>query len=44
MDVPPPYIYCEEQDIAELLLALHKRPSKVRRQKVGVLMAHMAEA
>lgn len=44
LDVPPPYMYCEEQDIADLLLALHKFPSKVRRQKVDVLMAHMAEA
>jgi transcriptional regulator with XRE-family HTH domain len=44
LDVPPPYMYCEEQDIAELLLALHKIPSKARKQKVGVLMAHMAEA
>jgi transcriptional regulator with XRE-family HTH domain len=44
LDVPPPYMYCEEQEIAELLLALHKIPNKVRRQKVGALMAHMAEA
>ena len=44
LEVPPPYMYCEEQDIADLLLALHKIPSKARKQKVGVLMAHMAEA
>ena len=44
LEVPPPYMYCEEQDIADLLLALHKIPSKVRKQKVGVLIAHMAEA
>jgi transcriptional regulator with XRE-family HTH domain len=44
LDVPPPYMYCEEQDIAELLLALHKIPSKGRRHKVGALMACMAEA
>jgi len=37
-------MYCEEQDIAELLLALHKIPSKLRKQKVGILMAHMADA
>ena len=37
LEVPPPYMYCEEQDIADLLLALHKIPSKVRKQKVGVL-------
>jgi hypothetical protein len=37
-------MYCEEQDIADLLLALHKIPSKARKHKVGALMAHMAEA
>lgn len=44
LEVPPPYMYCEEQDIADLLLALHKIPNKARKQKVGALMAHMAEA
>lgn len=44
LEVPPSYMYCEEQDIADLLLALHRIPSKARRQKVGALMAHMAEA
>jgi len=44
LDVPPPYMYCEEQDIAELLLALHKIPSKLRKQKMGALMALMADA
>lgn len=44
LEVPPPYMYCEDQDIADLLLALHKIPGKARKQKVGVLMAHMAEA
>lgn len=24
LDVPPPYMYCKEQDIADILLALHK--------------------
>jgi transcriptional regulator with XRE-family HTH domain len=43
LDVPPPYMYCEEQYIAELLLALHKIPSKARQQKLGVLLAHMAD-
>ena len=44
LEVPPLYMYCEDQDIAELLLALHKIPNKARKQKVGALMAHMAEA
>jgi transcriptional regulator with XRE-family HTH domain len=44
LEVPPPYMYCEEQDIAELLLALHKIPSKLRKQKMGALMALMADA
>jgi hypothetical protein len=33
-----------EQDIAELLLALHKSQSKARQRKVGTLMAQLAEA
>lgn len=44
LDVPPPYMYCEEQEIADLLLALHKIPSKSRRQKVSMLMDLMAAA
>jgi transcriptional regulator with XRE-family HTH domain len=43
LEAPPPYMYCEEQDIADLLLALHKIPSKARRLKVATLMAQMAE-
>ena len=43
LDVPPPYMYCEEQDIADLLLVLHKTPSKVRKQRVAALMADMAK-
>ena len=43
LEVPPPYMYCEEQDIADLLLALHKIPSKTRKQTVEALMAYMAE-
>jgi transcriptional regulator with XRE-family HTH domain len=44
LEAPPPYMYCEEQDIAELLLALHKIPSKLREQKVGALMAQIADS
>ena len=43
LDVPPPYMYCEEQDIADLLLALHKIPSKARRQKVGALITQVVD-
>lgn len=43
LDVPPPYMHCEEQDIADLLLVLHKTPSKVRKQRVAALMADMAK-
>ncbi len=43
LEVPPPYMYCEEQDIADLLLALHKIPSKARKQKVGTLTAQLTE-
>lgn len=42
LEVPPPYMYCEEQDIAELLLALHKIPSKSRKQKVAELLGLVA--
>jgi transcriptional regulator with XRE-family HTH domain len=44
LEVPPPYMYCEEEDIAELLLALHKIPSKLRKQKVGALIAHISDS
>lgn len=44
LEAPPPYMYCEEQDMAELLLALHKVPGRERKQKVNVLMAHIAES
>ena len=38
LEVPPPYMYCEEQDIADLLLALHQVSSKMRKQKIGMIM------
>ncbi len=43
LEVPLPYLYCEEEEIAELLLALHKIPSKVLKQKVTVLLTRRAE-
>jgi transcriptional regulator with XRE-family HTH domain len=43
LEVPPPYMYCEEQDIADLLLALHKIPSKARKQKLGNLLAQVTD-
>jgi transcriptional regulator with XRE-family HTH domain len=44
LKVPLPYFYCEEQDMAELLLALHQIPTKTRMQKVAVLMAQMRDS
>jgi len=41
LDVPPPYMYCEEEDIADLLLALHKIPSKTRKQTIRTLIASL---
>jgi transcriptional regulator with XRE-family HTH domain len=43
LEVPLPYLYCEEEETAELLLALHKIPSKVLKQKVTVLLTRRAE-
>ncbi len=43
LEVPPPYMYCEDQDIAELLLALHKIPSKVSKLKAEARIAHLAD-
>ncbi len=42
LEVPPPFMYCEEEDLAALLLALHKIPSKARKQTLGALMDLMA--
>ena len=42
LEVPPPYMYCEDQDIAELLLALHKIPRNERKQKINALSAQTA--
>lgn len=44
LEVPPPYMYCEEQDMAELLLALHKIPSKTRKQTIGAMTAQLTDA
>ncbi len=44
LDVPPTYMYCEEEDVAALLLALHKIPSKGRKQTLGAMMDLMANA
>lgn len=41
LQVPAPYMYCEDQEIAELLLALHKIPSKARKDKVTGLIADL---
>jgi transcriptional regulator with XRE-family HTH domain len=43
LEVPPPYMYCEEQDIAKLLLALNGIPTNVRRHKVEMLISQLTE-
>lgn len=43
LEVPPPFMYCEEQYIADLLLALYKIPNKARKQKVEALIAQLAD-
>jgi transcriptional regulator with XRE-family HTH domain len=42
LEDPLPYMYCEEQDVAELLLALHQVSIKVRKQKIGAIMTNLA--
>ncbi len=38
LDAPPPYMYCEDEAMAELLLAIHNIPSKQRNQKICALV------
>ena len=44
LKVPPPFMDCEDQDLAELLGTLHKISSKAQKHKVGALIAQMADA
>ena len=44
LEVPTPYMYCEDEDIAMLLLAINKIPSKQRKQKVGALITQLVDA
>ncbi|MCL2636043.1 MAG: helix-turn-helix transcriptional regulator [Betaproteobacteria bacterium] len=38
LQVPLPYFYCENEDIARLLLALHALPAKRCRERVGAFL------
>ena len=42
LKAPPPYMYCEDEAMAELLLAIHNIPSKQRNLKVGALIDQLA--
>jgi hypothetical protein len=44
LEVPPSFMYCEEEDMAALLLALHKIPSKTRKQTLGAMLDLMSKA
>ena len=41
LQVPLPYLYCEDEDVAGLLLALYSLPAKQRREKVGAFLAQI---
>ena len=43
LEVPPPYLYCEEQDMAELLRVLHESPTETRKQKIAALIAQLPD-
>lgn len=38
LQVPLPYFYCEEEDIAQLLLALYALPAKQRKERVSAFL------
>ncbi|SMB31543.1 Transcriptional regulator, XRE family [Sterolibacterium denitrificans] len=41
LQVPLPYLYCEDEDVAQLLLALHALGNKQRKDRVGRLLAEL---
>lgn len=41
LNVPVAYLYCVEDDLADLLVNLHRAPSAKRRQAVSQIMAHL---
>lgn len=44
MGVPLAYLYCEQDNIAALLLALHKQPLKVQEEAAERLLAELSQA
>jgi transcriptional regulator with XRE-family HTH domain len=44
LQVSVAYLYCEDEDIAQLLLALHSIPAKQRREKVRAFQAQLSSA
>ena len=43
MDVPLVYLYCEDDRVAELLLALHQMKPAARGRKVAELLGHLSK-
>jgi transcriptional regulator with XRE-family HTH domain len=43
LEVPPPYMYCEEEDMAELLRVLHGIPAETRKQKMAAFVAQLPD-
>lgn len=41
LDVPVAYLYCEEDDLAELMVNLHRTPTGKRRQAVAQVMTYL---
>lgn len=39
LNVPPPYMYCEDDDLAKLLATLHQLPVKERKSTLAKLIA-----
>jgi transcriptional regulator with XRE-family HTH domain len=42
LQVPVAYLYCEDEDIAQLLLALYSIPAKQRKEKVRAFQAQLS--
>ena len=43
LKVPLPYLYCEDDDVALLLVAMHDLPKAVRREKARLFARMLAE-
>lgn len=41
LQVPLPYLYCEDEDTAKLLLALHTLTGKQRKERIGAFLAEL---